>query len=109
MTMLQLVGWSFYLTSLPHPSPAIVLVPHSPPGKLHDNLDDDGLPKPGTVLREGDVMYSILNNETGKDHAGRHKDSEWAVVQTVRAIGSDVNVSAGSSRYDRTPSVVFVP
>ncbi|KAL0475805.1 DNA-directed RNA polymerase [Neurospora intermedia] len=64
-----------------------------------DMLDNDGLPRVGRLLREGDVICAWhtvsadyngqLVNRDGVTHYERYKDSEDAFVEEVRVIGAD--------------------
>ncbi len=41
----------------------------------------------GLWVEEGDPICSIVDEETGKETTVRHKESERATVETVRALG----------------------
>ena len=54
---------------------------------VHESLDDDGVAPVGTFVREGEPICCVVNDETGETHTTKHKESEPAFVQTVRALG----------------------
>jgi DNA-directed RNA polymerase I subunit RPA2 len=80
-------------------------------GKLvHDDLDEDGLARVGTYVEEGDPLYCIVDEVTGKDKVGKHKESEKAYVQSIRALGTDSgsavdNKVAITLRFPRKPII----
>ena len=64
------------------------------------HLDDDGLPRVGTMLLEGDVMCvshavsfdlatSTYRNPDGRNILHRYRDAETAFVEEVRLLGSE--------------------
>ena len=68
--------------------------------KWRERLDEDGLPLIGTVINEGDVLAAwhtvVSNPSTGKytnqdamTRFQRYKDSERAIVDSVRILGSE--------------------
>ncbi|KAK3329036.1 hypothetical protein B0H66DRAFT_11117 [Apodospora peruviana] len=67
-----------------------------------DQLDEDGLPYIGRLVREGDVIcawYTVsadyngqLINRDGVTHFEKYKDSEDAFIEEVRVIGSDSGI-----------------
>jgi DNA-directed RNA polymerase I subunit RPA2 len=68
-------------------------------GWVKGMLDDDGLPRIGRLVQEGDILcawhtvqadYSgNLVNADGQTHYEKYKDSEAAFVEEVRLIGSE--------------------
>ena len=68
--------------------------------RWQEQLDKDGLPQVGMTVREGDVLaawYTVIPDpSTGKytnqdsiTNFHRYKDSEPAIVESVRVLGSD--------------------
>lgn len=56
--------------------------------RVAESLDDDGLPPIGLYVKEGDPLYVVVDEVTGKVKVGRHKSSEPAYVEEVRLLGS---------------------
>ncbi|KAF2160525.1 hypothetical protein M409DRAFT_28909 [Zasmidium cellare ATCC 36951] len=65
-----------------------------------ESLDDDGLPRVGIKIREGDAIaasYSVVKdpltdeyvNKDGVTHIHRYKDSEEAFVEEIKLIGNE--------------------
>ncbi len=54
---------------------------------LYPNLGEDGLPEVGTWVDEGDPIYCVVDELTGRDRAGKHKEKEKACIQSVRLLG----------------------
>jgi len=69
----------------------------------YPNLDMDGLPVIGSWVKEGDPIYSIVNEITGDDKIGRHKEKEAACIESVRLIGYDE--TAGKSKVSITQRI----
>lgn len=74
-------------TYLPSASPINI------PGKTLDSrdadaLDDDGLPPVGTKIKEGDALYSVVDETTGRTKVKRYK-GEDAIVLYVSVSGSN--------------------
>lgn len=69
----------------------------------YPNLDMDGLPVIGSWVKEGDPIYSIVNEITGDDKIGRHKEKEPACIESVRLIGYDE--TAGKSKVSITQRI----
>lgn len=67
----------------------------------YPNLSEDGLPHVGTKVNEGDAMYSIVDNLTGKSRVGKHKEKEPAYIQAVRRLGSNNETSMSPSGSDK--------
>lgn len=77
---------------------------------VHPSLGEDGLPEVGSFVEEGDPLYCVVDDLSGKDRVGKHKEKERAYVQTVRALGptnpkrTDNNVSI-TLRFPRNPVI----
>lgn len=56
---------------------------------LYKNLDDDGLPRVGDRLEEGDPLYCIVDTVTNHDKVMKHKERETAYVEAVRMVSPD--------------------
>ena len=54
---------------------------------LYPNLGEDGLPEVGTWVDEGDPIYCVVDELTGRDRPGKHKEKEKACIQAVRLLG----------------------
>ena len=79
--------------------------------KVVETLDEDGFPPVGTLLKQGDPVYTVLDMVTNKVRIAKHKDSEPAYVEEIRLLGND-GVKAGilqkvaiKFRYNRNPVV----
>lgn len=72
-------------------------------------LDEDGLPPVGLYVEQGDIVYSVLDQDTGKVTFHRHKSSEPAYVEEVRILDGDkehgVQKVSIKYRYNRNPVV----
>eukprot|EP01033_Poteriospumella_lacustris_P006155 gene6155-4419_t len=55
--------------------------------KIVEELDIDGLPLVGTLLKEGDPMFCLIDTTTGEHRVITHHDAEAAYVQAVRIVG----------------------
>jgi len=64
----------------------------------HKNLEEDGLPRVGDWISEGEPMYCIVDALTDDSKTGKHKEKEKACVQSVRRLGQPVKVARGASR-----------
>lgn len=53
-----------------------------------EELEEDGLPAPGTRLEAGSPFYVTVDGGTGKPHLHRYKSKEEAVVDEVRVVGT---------------------
>mmetsp|Transcript_16203 Transcript_16203/g.33248 ORF Transcript_16203/g.33248 Transcript_16203/m.33248 type:complete len:1176 (+) Transcript_16203:220-3747(+) len=62
---------------------------------IDGSLGPDGLPHVGQWVEEGDALYSYVDELTGKEKVGRHKEMEKACVQNVRLLGADGGYTAG--------------
>jgi DNA-directed RNA polymerase I subunit RPA2 len=45
---------------------------------LYPSLGEDGLPEVGTWVKEGDPLYCVVDELTGRDRPGKHKEKESA-------------------------------
>ena len=77
---------------------------------MYSNLEDDGLPRVGDVVREGDLLYCVVDSISGNDKIGKHKEREIAYVQSVRALGNDNGNAAENKakvtlRFPRNPVI----
>ncbi|CAN0281350.1 unnamed protein product, partial [Discosporangium mesarthrocarpum] len=70
--------------------------------KLYESLDLDGLLPVGSWVKPGDAMYCVMDEVTGKTQTGKHKESEKACVETVRAVGVEGAGKHGLSRVSYT-------
>lgn len=72
-------------------------------------LDEDGLPPIGLYVEQGDIVYSVMDQETGKVTYKKHESSEPAYVDEVRILdgNKDKGVQKVSIkyRYNRNPVV----
>ena len=57
--------------------------------KLDDRVGEDGLPDVGTWVQEGDSLFCVVDELTGRHKVGKHKEIEKACVQNVTLLGSD--------------------
>ena len=76
---------------------------------MYPNLEADGLPKVGDVMKEGTPLYCVVDTVNDSDRVGKHKDREVAYVQAIRALSSD-NAKENSRtsitlRYPRNPVI----
>lgn len=77
---------------------------------VYPSLGEDGLPEIGACVNEGDPLYCVVDDLSGKDRVGRHKEKEKAYIQTVRALGgsnpkrSDHDISI-TLRFPRNPII----
>ncbi len=62
---------------------------------IDDSLGEDGLPQVGAWVNEGDALYAYVDDLTGKEKIGKHKEMEKACVQNVRLLGSETTYSKG--------------
>ncbi|KAL7558519.1 hypothetical protein ACA910_008114 [Epithemia clementina (nom. ined.)] len=54
------------------------------------SLDEDGLCRVGEYVKEGDLLYSVIDPVTNETKTiGKHKEKEVAFVQSVRKLGSE--------------------
>jgi DNA-directed RNA polymerase I subunit RPA2 len=84
--------------------------------KYAENLDHDGLPYEGEVMKAGDAICCLIDDLTGEFKIIKHKDNEIAYVDTVRVLGGtggSVSTSKGHTlrrvsitmRYRRNPII----
>jgi len=62
---------------------------------IDGSLGPDGLPYVGQWVEEGDALYSYVDELTGKEKVGRHKEMEKACVQNVRLLGAEGGFTKG--------------
>lgn len=79
-------------------------------GWMYPNLDEDGLPKVGDSIKEGDALYCVVDSISGYDRATKHKEHETAYVQDVRMLGRDSgkpadNMASITLRFPRKPTI----
>ena len=55
----------------------------------YKTLGADGLAEVGSLVKEGDPLYCVIDELNGKERVGKHKEKEQAYVQAVRALGND--------------------
>jgi DNA-directed RNA polymerase I subunit RPA2 len=77
---------------------------------VHVNLDEDGLPRVGDKVTEGDALYCIVDTANDFEKAGKHKEREYAYIQTVRAVGGDSGKAVENKlsltlRFNRNPVI----
>jgi DNA-directed RNA polymerase I subunit RPA2 len=74
---------------------------------LYPSLGEDGLPELGTWVKEGDPLYCVVDELTGRDRVGKHKEKENACVQAVRMLGSSSNDQSKANRGDDKVSITL--
>jgi DNA-directed RNA polymerase I subunit RPA2 len=62
---------------------------------IADTIGVDGLPQVGQWVSEGDPLYTYVDDLTGKEKIGRHKEMEKACVQHVRLLGPEPGAGKG--------------
>jgi DNA-directed RNA polymerase I subunit RPA2 len=77
---------------------------------LYPTLDEDGMPRVGEWINEGEPLYCVVDSVTNVDRVAKHKDREIAHVQSVRAIGTESGKPAESKaaitlRFPREPAI----
>lgn len=77
---------------------------------FYKHLEEDGLPKVGDCIKEGDALYCVVDSINNYDKVQKHKDREAAYVQTVRIIGTDSgkateNKLSMTLRFPRNPVI----
>jgi len=77
---------------------------------LADFLDTDGLPHPGTPMKEGDPLYCYFNINELKFVVKKYKSKEPSIVDSVKLCSNDSGTSLKnkvviSFRISRNPSV----
>ena len=75
---------------------------------LYPNLGEDGLPEVGTWVKEGETLYCVIDELTGKDRAGKHKEKETACIQHVRILGQTAS-TAKTSRNEKISITIRIP
>jgi DNA-directed RNA polymerase I subunit RPA2 len=77
---------------------------------LHASLDGDGLARVGSEVKQGDPLYCVVDELTGKDKVGKHKEKEIAYVQSIRSLGGEGGKSIENKvsvtlRFNRNPVI----
>ncbi|KAJ3223931.1 hypothetical protein HK099_000527 [Clydaea vesicula] len=57
--------------------------------KYKEHLDTDGLPHIGVKMSNGDPLYAIVDDVTGKVEIKKYKSMEESYVEEIRLIGND--------------------
>lgn len=76
---------------------------------LYPTLGEDGLPEIGTWVKEGDPIYCVVDELTGRDKAGKHKEKEAACVQQVRLLGQPGPLAPNVARDDKVSITLRIP
>jgi len=76
---------------------------------LYPALGEDGLPEVGTWVEEGDPIYCVVDELTGRDRPGKHKEKEKACIQSVRLLGQPSNGKAKVNRDDKVSITLRIP
>ena len=76
---------------------------------LYPNLGEDGLPEVGTWVDEGDPIYCVVDELTGRDRPGKHKEKEKACVQSVRLLGQPGSSKDKVNRDDIVSITLRIP
>ena len=61
--------------------------PHRSGPLQHPHVDEDGLPKIGTLLKKGDILYVYYNRRTKRHEAVPNKKQDPVIVDVVVPIG----------------------
>mmetsp|Transcript_9183 Transcript_9183/g.14921 ORF Transcript_9183/g.14921 Transcript_9183/m.14921 type:complete len:404 (-) Transcript_9183:287-1498(-) len=81
---------------------------------INANLGPDGLPFIGQHIKEGDAIACYIDEQTGQSKVEKHKDSEPAIIDQVRLLGTSGEKASQSGgvrkisitfRYNRNPVV----
>ncbi|XP_011868721.1 PREDICTED: DNA-directed RNA polymerase I subunit RPA2 [Vollenhovia emeryi] len=76
---------------------------------LVKTIDVDGLPMPGTIIKQGDAYYSYYDADSAQYVVGRYKSTENAYVDNVKLCGtlsgSDSRRACITFRIPRNPIV----
>ncbi|XP_051928915.1 DNA-directed RNA polymerase I subunit RPA2 isoform X2 [Hippocampus zosterae] len=73
--------------------------------KVNRQLDADGLPPVGAMLRYGDPFYSYINLNTGQAFVSFYKSPEACVVDNIKVCGNDT----GTGSFKRVCITMRVP
>lgn len=76
---------------------------------LYPNLGEDGLPEVGTWVVEGDPIYCVVDELTGRDRPGKHKEKEKACIQSVRLLGQSGTSKEKINRDDVVSITLRIP
>lgn len=76
---------------------------------VYPHLDEDGLPRVGQWVEEGDALYCLADDDGNKGYPGKHKEKEKACVQTIRRLntGGTSSASRGSKGTDDALSITL--
>jgi DNA-directed RNA polymerase I subunit RPA2 len=77
---------------------------------VYPNLEEDGLPRVGDCVNEGDAIYCVVDKVSGKEKVTKHKEREHAYIQAVRGLGNDSGQAAQNKisitlRTPRNPTI----
>ena len=102
---------SSFIPILPYHQHWLLIVhsfPHSKDASAQ-YLDEDGLPPIGLYVEQGDIIYGVLDQETGRISYKKHESSEPAYIDEVRILDGDreqgVQKVSIKYRYNRNPVV----
>jgi len=74
-----------------------------------ENLGEDGLPRVGEYIKEGQAIFSVGDATGGESFPEKHKEKETAIIQTVRKLGSDSDPTdervSVTLRFPRNPII----
>jgi len=76
---------------------------------LYPTLGEDGLPEIGTWVKDGDPIYCVVDELTGRDRPGKHKEKEAACVQSVRLLGQPGPLTPNVARDDKVTITLRIP
>ena len=74
---------------------------------LYPSLGEDGLPEVGNCVKEGDPIYCVVDELTGRERVGKHKEKETAYIQAVRFLGSSSSDQNNANRGDDKVSITL--
>jgi DNA-directed RNA polymerase I subunit RPA2 len=75
---------------------------------MYPNLGEDGLPEVGTWVKEGEALYCVIDELTGRDRPGKHKEKETACIQHVRVLGQTAGTTK-TSRNEKISITIRIP
>lgn len=76
---------------------------------MYPTLGEDGLPEVGTWVDEGDPLYCVVDELTGRERAGKHKEKEKACIQSVRLLGQPGTSKDKVNRDDIVSMTLRIP
>lgn len=76
----------------------------------YESLAGDGTPQISDEVAEGSPLYCMMDESTGREFIGKHKEKEKAYIQSVRVIGDDNDKAADCKlsitlRFPRNPVI----